>query len=609
MKKIHSVAGAKKETKPSHNTVQNVIWMLHNAWKNCRTVPLWCAVLAALTVGLNLAELFVAPKILQKVETGAPVGELLMTIAIFTALLFILTGFKKYVAEIAHWGQIEVRTGIIVQLERKANQTSYPNRLDVEAEKLYSKAKETTQGNDKASEAIWPALTTLLTNLSGFAVYLLLLSHLEPLLLGIVFVSAAAGFFAARWANAWQYKNEDQTFWNRWWYIRSKAESIELAKDIRIFGLAGWLLGLQDSLVRFYANWAARVEYRRLAANAVDIFLGVARNGIAYFYLIHMALRDGLPASEFLLYFTAVSGFTAWITGILNDSATLHRQALELNYIRDYLNLPEPFRMEGGASIPAAETYALTLDNVSYRYPGAETDALHNVSLAIRPGEKLAIVGLNGAGKTTLVKLLCGLIDPTEGRVLLNGRDIRDFDRPEYYRLFSAVFQDFSVLDVTVAENVAQTWENIDRKRVAACIETAGLAEKVASLPKGLDTYLGREVWEDGVLLSGGETQRLMLARALYKNGSILLLDEPTAALDPLAENDIYMKYNEMSAGRTSIFISHRLASTRFCDRIIFVDGGGIAEEGTHEDLLKKSGKYAELFAVQSRYYREGRDF
>ena len=609
MKKVHSEAGTKKRTKPSHNTLQNVIWMLHNAWKSCRTVPLWCVVLAALTVGLNLAELFVAPRILQKVETSAPVGELLATIAGFAGLLFVLTGLKQYVTTFSQWGQIEVRMGLLRAITGKVLRTSYPNRLDVEAEGLFSKANQTTGGNNMASEEIWRTLTRFLTNLGGFAVYLLMLSHLDPILLGVVLVSAAASFLATRWANAWQYRNEDQTFWEKWSYIRVKSESLETAKDIRVFGLADWLLGLQEKLMRFWENWAARVEYRRLAANAVDILFSAARNGAAYFYLIHIALRDGLPASTFLLYFTAVSGFTAWITGILNDSATLHRQALELNYIRDYLNLPEPFRMEGGTAIPAAETYALKLENVSYRYPGAETDALHNVSLTIHPREKLAIVGLNGAGKTTLVKLLCGLIDPTEGRVLLNGQDIRAFNRPDYYRMYSAVFQDYSLLDVTVAENVAQACESINRTRVAACLEQSGLKEKVASLPLGLDAHVGRDVWEDGVLLSGGETQRLLLARALYKDAPILLLDEPTAALDPLAENDIYMKYNEMTAGRTAMFISHRLASTRFCDRIIFVAEGGIAEEGTHEALLKKGGKYADLFEAQSRYYREGRDF
>lgn len=199
--------------------------------------------------------------------------------------------------------------------------------------------------------------------------------------------------------------------------------------------------------------------------------------------------------------------------------------------------------------------------------------------MTVHPGERLAIVGLNGAGKTTLVKLLCGLLDPTEGLVLLNGKDVRGFNRRSYYDLFSAVFQEFSVLDVTVAEEIAQTTEGIDYDKIADCVEKAGLTTTIEKLPKGMQTHVGREVYLDGVLFSGGQTQRLMLARALYKDGPILLLDEPTAALDPIAENDIYMKYSEMTQGKTSMFISHRLASTRFCDRIIFVADGGVKKK------------------------------
>ena len=264
---------------------------------------------------------------------------------------------------------------------------------------------------------------------------------------------------------------------------------------------------------------------------------------------------------------------------------------------------------EEGKAVPKMEGYELKLENISFRYPGTETDTIHNLNLTIQPGEKLAIVGLNGAGKTTLIKILCGLFEPTEGRVLLNGQDIRQFNRREYYALFSAVFQEFSILDVTVAENIAQTYENVDLDRVWACIDKAGLTDTIRKLPQGIDTHVGREVYMDGVLFSGGQTQRLMLARALYKDGDILVLDEPTAALDPIAENDIYMKYSDMTAGKTAIFISHRLASTRFCERIIFVADGGILEAGTHEELLKKNSAYAELFEIQSRYYQEGREF
>ena len=191
----------------------------------------------------------------------------------------------------------------------------------------------------------------------------------------------------------------------------------------------------------------------------------------------------------------------------------------------------------------------------------------------------------------------------------LNGTDIREFNRDEYYDLFSAVFQEMSQLDLTVSETVAQKTAGVDMAKVKACIRRAGLEDKIASMPDGYDTHLGKIAYLDGVMLSGGQTQRLMLARALYKDGPLLVLDEPTAALDPIAENDLYQKYSQMTQGKTSVFISHRLASTRFCDRILFLQDGVIAEQGTHEALLALNGGYRKLFDVQARYYQEGRDF
>ena len=356
-------------------------------------------------------------------------------------------------------------------------------------------------------------------------------------------------------------------------------------------------------------DFRLKAERKYLPADMTEAVLTMARNGIAYVYLISMVLKEGLGVPEFLLYFTAVTTFTTWVMGILQQVTKLHEQSLDISRVREFIEYPEPFRFEEGESVPKADGYELKLEHVSFRYPEAEEDTIHDLNLTVRPGEKLAIVGLNGAGKTTLVKLLCGLFDPTEGRVLLNGKDIREFNRREYYGLLSAVFQEFSILDVTVAENIAQTNRNIDYDRIRDCIEKAGLTKTIHELPNGLDTHVGREVYLDGVLFSGGQTQRLMLARALYRDGPILMLDEPTAALDPLAENDIYMKDNDMTAGKTSLFISDRLVSTRFCDRIIFVADGRIAEEGTHESLLALGGEYAKLFEVQSRYYQEGKEF
>ncbi|MCF0136337.1 MAG: ABC transporter ATP-binding protein [Lachnospiraceae bacterium] len=597
--------------KPKYSTLKNVEWMIGIAWKTRKRVLGFCLLTAVLEVLLNVTQLYVTPGILSKVEQKAPMGALLGTIGLFTAALFVISGVKEYVRQNTLFPRIDVRTAIIAKLAEKCNLTSYPNTLKTDFIKLREKAHMTCKGNDQAAEHIWETLTVLLKNLGGFAVYLTILSRMSAVLLLVVIGTCIAGFLVTRAVSNWRYahRDEEERYYQKKSYLRGKAESVTLAKDIRIFGLQNWLNELIDQIHDLYLDFSLRCERVELLSDLAEAILTMARNGIAYVYLISLTLREGLSVSEFLLYFTAVTTFTTWIMGILQELSTLRKECLDISLVRTFLEYPEPFRFEEGENIPAADAYELRMEHVSYRYPGAGQDTLHDLTLTIRPGEKLAIVGLNGAGKTTLVKLLCGLLDPTEGCVLLNGQDIRTFNRRSYYDLFSAVFQEFSVLDVTVAEEIAPQTEGIDYGRIADCVEKAGLTALIEKLPRGLQTHVGREVYLDGVLFSGGETQRLMLARAVYKNGPILLLDEPTAALDPIAENDIYLKYNEMTRGKTSLFISHRLASTRFCDRILFVAEGGIREEGTHETLLAAGGEYAGLFEVQSRYYQEGKEF
>ncbi len=588
---------------------QNTAYMVRLAWQSVKSVPLLCAATAALAVGNSLLELFVAPVILGRVEAAVPVDQLLLAILGFAGALIFAAALRAYTDSNVMYGRIGVRLKLLLMIHKKFCTMSYPLTEDPETIKQVERAGRAVAGNSQPTEAVWTTLTNLLQNGAGFVIYLLLLTALDPLLIAVVLVTTVAGYLVNRRVNEWSYRHrkEQDEYGEKMWYIATKAEDIKLAKDIRMFGLRSWLEDLYRINLRLYRGFIAKREKRYLLANAVDGLLALLRNGAAYFFLIGMTLRDGLPASQFLLYFTAVSGFTAWVTGILNELSTLHKQCLEISAVREFLELPEPFRLGSGEPVQAESglPYEIAFEHVSFRYPGADRDILHDVSLTIPAGEKLAVVGLNGAGKTTLVKLLCGFYDPTEGRVLLNGRDIREFDRRAYYRLFSAVFQDFSVLEASVRENVAQTDAGVDGEKVRDCLDKAGLTEKVESLPQGPETHIGRKVFEDGVELSGGETQRLMLARALYKNGPILVLDEPTAALDPIAENDIYLKYSEMTAGRTSVFISHRLASTRFCDRILFIADGGVAEEGDHESLLELGGRYAELFQVQSRYYQK----
>lgn len=608
-KEIQSKPGAKKAPKPKYNLWQNTGFMLRTSRKYAKSVFPLCIVLALLSAGKSVAELLIAPAILNKIELSASLGSVVFTIAAFALVLMLLSGLRSYVDTNALFGRIAVRSqGIYLSISRKYAKTSYPNLLNTDFLALGEKASAACAGNSESSEAIWTTLTDLMTSCIGFIVYLALLTNLNLWLAALVAATTAVSYFASKRINEWGYlhRSEELELTKRIEYANKTATSREFAKDIRMFGLRGWLEDLWGSTMRLYSAFCAKRERKYIWANIIDIVLTFLRNGIAYAFLIGITVKNGLPASQFLLYFAALSGFAQWVVEILDKLSVMHKQSLDISTIREFLDWDEPFDLNGGERIAFEpnKQYEIRLDNVSFRYPKADKDTLSHINLTVHPGEKLAIVGLNGAGKTTLVKLVCGFLDPTEGRILLNGEDIRKFNRNDYYALFSAVFQEFSVLDVTVKENVAQCVDGIDETRVWQCIDKAGLTEKIKSLPKGIETHLGRRVFKDGVEFSGGQTQRLMLARALYKNAPILVLDEPTAALDPIAENDIYQKYNDMTHGRTSFFISHRLASTRFCDRIIFVDGGKIAEEGTHDELLKNGGGYAYLFEVQSKYYR-----
>ena len=599
-----------KKTKPKYNMWQNTGYMVNLAWKNQKQVIFINVVIALLAVALSLAELYLPPVILQQVERAASLKTLATTILLFTAGLAAISGLQYYFCMVVDNANYGMRKQVLQLVQKKMLSMSFPLTENPRILALQAKAYEYCDSRHRMPQALWGALGRLIHHTLAFLIYLFLLTNLHPALVVVVIVTTVISYAVTNHLNKWEYQHvqEENALEKQVAYLKWNAADRKIGKDVRVFGMGPWLKAVYASSLRLYDAFIARRERTYLIGNVVDLLLTLARNGIAYWYLISMTLREGLPASQFLLYFTAISGFATWVAGILEDLSTVQKFSLEVDNVRALLEWPEPFLFEEGKPLPVQKDgkYTLELKNVTFRYPGAEKDTLTRVNLTIPAGEKLAIVGLNGAGKTTLVKLLCGFYDPTEGAVLLNGQDIRQFNRRDYYEHFSAVFQQYSLLDVTVAENVAQSTGSIDLSRVKACVEKAGLTGKILSLPNGFDTILGRNIYDEGVELSGGETQRLMLARALYKNAPIIVLDEPTAALDPIAEHDMYLKYDQMTVGRSAVYISHRLASTRFCDRIIFLKDGVIAEEGTHDGLLAANGGYAELFAIQSKYYQEG---
>ena len=489
----------KKTKQKTYNMFQNCAFMVARAWRDCKSVLWVCLGLIVCGVAGSLLELFVIPAVLEAVDRGAGPGEFIRMILWFTLGMVLVQAMKRYLDLTTLFGRIRVRSALCMDVHLAFCRTSYCHTEDPDYLKQAEKAQRSVDGNGEAGEAIWQTLTDLLTNVISFVIYLLLLAQAGPWAAALCAVLSAASYFAGERIRSWRYRHreEEGELTHKLRYMIRRSQDVKLAKDVRIFGLAPWLGELFDKFERLYQDFYARAMRHYLWADLLDAALTLLRNGAAYGLLIAMALRGELTAAEFVLYFTAVSGFASWMTGIFSNLAALHQNSLDLSALREFLTIPEPFRFGDGKPLPVkpGHLYELELRDVSFRYPGADHDTLSHVNLVLHPGEKLAVVGKNGAGKTTLIKLLCGLYDPTEGQVLLDGQDIRQYDRRDYYRHFSAVFQQFSLLAATMAENVAQTTaKDVDLPRMWDCLERAGVADKIRELPQQEGSHLGRLV-------------------------------------------------------------------------------------------------------------------
>lgn len=581
--------------------------MLHLANSLCKSVPIIIFLAAIFYAADNLLGILLLPKILQLIQNKAAVSELLKTIVLFSTAMMFCKGVQGYLQTNTHFGRIDIRSHLVFKLGEKIMTTSYSNLDKKDFILQKNKATEVTSGNSDATEAIWTTLESLLKNCLGFTIYLFLLSFLNFKIIFLTLSTSVVSFAVTNYANNWRYNRrmEEEELINKIGYITRKTKNKEFAKDIRIFGMQNWLAEVYEKYLNLYEAFQLKGIKRYFFADIADIILTVLKNSLAYFWLITLVINTKISISQFVLYFSAIGIFTQWVTGILSEISTLHKQSLDISCYREFIEYEEPFLFEKGASVPLLNENTIELKDVSFYYANSTVPILDNLNLKLSHREKLAIVGLNGAGKTTLIKILMGLYAPTEGSVLFNGVDVQTLNRYEYYKCFSAVFQQFSILPASIAANVSQDTDTIDLKKVEHCLNLAGLLDKINSLPQGIQTLLCKDVFTEAVELSGGEIQKLLIARSIYKDTPFLILDEPTAALDPLAEQEIYEKYNALAKNKSSIFISHRLASTRFCDKIIFLQNGKIIEEGSHIDLLKLNGEYAKLFHVQSKYYKE----
>ncbi|WP_418577114.1 ABC transporter ATP-binding protein [Hungatella sp.] len=384
-------------------------------------------------------------------------------------------------------------------------------------------------------------------------------------------------------------------------YYYQILEDFGPGKDIRLFHLHELLMKRNNQCDDSIFGFKKQTMELKRGFEGISRVLEALRSAFVYGYIGVKALLTGITIGSFSMYTGAAATFSGSTANLLNIIVRLRQ---DCRYLEEFVKLeevPVESEREGFKDI---DTDHVTLEfrHVSFRYPGTDRDILTDVNFKLKQGESLSIVGRNGAGKTTVIKLLSRLFKPTGGEILINGTDIHSIDFEVYRKLLSVVFQDFKIFEFSIEENVAAGKEILEN-RLESALKNAGIYEKIQTLQRGSQTFVGKQFDENGTEFSGGELQKLAIARALYKDSPVIVLDEPTAALDPYAEAEVYERFSELTEGRTTIYISHRLSSCKFCRRIIFLEDGKIVEDGNHEELICLNGKYAEMFQMQASQY------
>lgn len=598
--------------KPQYGMFSSAKWLFTKMWNWDKSIAFTSVLLVPLSVILYAFGLYIPPIVLDSLQKSETFTEVAIVIVGLLGGQLIFDLARNCVSTVRLQGLQKNSNRLYYELFQKNSDLDYYLHYDENANKIRRRAWEVL--GDHAAGTLSGFIydfADLIVNIFCFFLFGSIISMLSPWVILLLMIGSVTDLLMQRWKQNRDYQEQDERTANdqkigyMTWVLPARAD---FGKDVRTYPYTDFFMEKAEVLIQEKTKYHTHMWQSQTVVSFVSFAMTALRNAVAYAFLIVGAVAGKIDAAQFVLYFSAISQMSGFIGGILRYFGNVHSSSLKISDARAYLDDLQG-NLNHGKGIPLPKGRPLTIEfrNVTFRYPDTEKNVLENVSFKIEAGEKIALVGLNGAGKTTVTLLMCGLFLPSEGEVLIDGHSTLEYNRDELYTLFSMVPQDYFIMPTTVAENISLCDSSeIDYDKLWKCLETAGIADQIRRLKNGPDTQMNKTYDVDAVHFSGGEMQRLLLARALYRKAPILILDEPTAALDPIAEDRMYHKYNEIAENTTSVFISHRLASTRFCDQIYFLEGAALAECGTHEELMAKGGRYRELFDVQSKYYQEG---
>ena len=599
----------KNQTK-KYSTFQNSIYML-KAIKKVIPLGFW---LMFLTVPFGVLGHFFSiylPKVLiSGIEMGLEPMQIIKNIAIVVLLLIIMKTTEIIIEFNQYALGINMRSYFSMDLyQEKLMDIDYSYLVAGNGMEEQSKVMEIVfMGDGSFVHRFHQHTGVFLTSIAGVIFYGSLISSINPWLIIVIFIGAIINLIYGKYNANYRQKSIEKRSMDakRLNYIQSKTGDFRSAKDMRLFEMKDWFM---DNFHYYLSKWSQKYKKQKqinAIGGIIDALIVFVRDGLAYLFLIGLYFSGEISISDFVLLFGAIVGFSEWISNIVEQINQYVAYSSQINIMRNFFEKEDDLNRKHNQYKPNLnKAPSIEFKNVSFKYGEDGDYVLKDFKFKIAPGEKIALVGVNGAGKTTIVSLLMRLLKPTEGEIIVDGVSQDKYNIYEYYSLFSTVFQDIYLMPDTILNNITSGEENPDMEKVYKALKDVGLLDFVNNLPEKENTYLVRTSRDNAIDLSGGQNQRLLLARALYKDGPISILDEPTAALDPIAESEIYEEYSEMTKNKTAIFISHRLASTKFCNRILFLENGEIVEEGTHEELMEKNGKYREMFEIQSHYYRE----